>query len=218
MKSVGYKPYKLNTIKSFCSQLLSALQFLHSHQCTHTDIKVRFSKASRASNFSLKIFCSKASELLSSRFPAIQNRAVFSVLKLSSLISALPYLKATIIQKRSRRGIIERPKLFTDMLGTSKSISGRSAACFLSIIPETRCLKRTKILNISRLWKDISVHKTEYFFNSSFEGAPPVSVMQKVPKFYAKNSRSCHLAIDWECDSGKKARKAGFRASSRYIS
>ncbi|CBY38276.1 unnamed protein product [Oikopleura dioica] len=39
MKSVGYKPYKLNTIKSFCSQLLSALQFLHSHQCTHTDIK-----------------------------------------------------------------------------------------------------------------------------------------------------------------------------------
>ena len=44
MKSVGYKPYKLNTIKSFCSQLLSALQFLHSYQCTHTDIKVRLQK------------------------------------------------------------------------------------------------------------------------------------------------------------------------------
>ena len=50
----------------------------------------------------------------------------------------------------------------------------------------------------------------------SFAGAPQISLMQRVPKFYAKNSRSCHLAIDWESDSGKKARKARVPATFRY--
>ncbi|CAG5080542.1 Oidioi.mRNA.OKI2018_I69.PAR.g9638.t1.cds [Oikopleura dioica] len=181
MKSIGYKPYKFNTIKSFCSQLLSALQFLHANKCTHTDIKPENVLFKSERPFAESIPGDpKSRRLLTTEIIVVDfGSAVFETDHHSKTVSTRHYRAPEII--------------FGQKWGTKIDIWSLGCMLFEYYTGDTMFDTHEDLEHLAIMERYI--------------GAPTTSIMQKSSSFYQYNERGYSLKIDWESESGKKARK-----------